>query len=139
VNTRLIERSIHLCLWYWGGHIPPNAVGGLLCLALGTLLYNQHNTKHTTHTRTQHTPHNTRWAAAALPSSGLLPSNPTETSATPPTLGAADPLGSGNSVIHWLRSRRFSLHCLGAEMAPIEKERGGQGIGRRWLPFGQTT
>jgi hypothetical protein len=60
VNPHLIQTSIHMCLASWGGHFPPNVVGGLYCLALGTLLYNQHNTKSTQH-KNQHitTQHNT--------------------------------------------------------------------------------
>ncbi len=33
VNIRINETMIHMCLWSWGGHIPPNSVGGLHCLA----------------------------------------------------------------------------------------------------------
>ncbi len=44
VNPHLIQTRTHMCLASWGGHFPPNVVGGLYCLALGTLLYKQHNT-----------------------------------------------------------------------------------------------
>ncbi len=100
-----------------------------LFLALGTIPYCTINkTQNTQHTHTaQHTPHNTRWAAAALPSSGLLPSNPAETSATPPTLGAVDPYGSGDGVIRRLRSCRFSIHCFGHRNGTHRKEREGGG------------
>jgi hypothetical protein len=57
-STRLIETSIHMCWASWGGRIsriPPNAVGGNIPLASGSLLYNQHNTNSTQNTQ----PHTT--------------------------------------------------------------------------------
>jgi hypothetical protein len=56
VNTHPIQASIHMCLASWGGCFLPNAVGGLLCLASGTLLYNQHRqNRHKTHNTQQPT------------------------------------------------------------------------------------
>jgi hypothetical protein len=56
VNTQPIQASIHMCLASWGGCFLSNAVGGLLCLASGTLLYNQHKqNRHKTHNTQQPT------------------------------------------------------------------------------------
>ncbi len=44
-----------MCWGSWGGRIPPNAVGGNIPLASGTLIYNQHNTNLTQNTQ----PHTT--------------------------------------------------------------------------------
>ncbi len=74
MNTNLIEMSIQMCCVSWGGQIPPNAVGGNIPLALGTLLYNQHNTNLTQHTTTHNNQHTTRWHDAGRhPPQPLMP------------------------------------------------------------------
>ncbi len=90
VNTRLIETSIHMCWASWGGRIPPNAVGGNIPLASGTLLYNQHNTNSTQntqpHTTTNHnkmTRHRARSARASTTAHSPPVSAPVQFTSSP--------------------------------------------------------
>jgi hypothetical protein len=77
MNPCLIQTSIHMCSASWGGHFPLNVLVGNVPLALGTQLYNQHNTKltHNTshnHTTTQHTHNNQDELCHPTPSYFLL-------------------------------------------------------------------
>jgi hypothetical protein len=114
-----------MCLASWGGHFLPNAVGGLLCLALGTLLYNQH--KQNWH-KTHNTQQPTRWAVPPYPKR-LCPLLSMGRAAAPPNHGAAAPQCRTQGASHRACARCRWFACLGGRNERHRKiERGGNAL-----------